>query len=557
MRITFGTFGGIIPRYTQRQLPGTAASIAHNCKLRNGYLDAWREPCQFAEVAPTSVSFHIHGCCVQAWDTVVSAAETAPDWGRYYITGRKDYPEAVSTNGECEPHYARLGIPAPATPPACSGPEDCSRASDARNYVYTYVNRWGEEGPPSPPSNTLVVEDGDEILVTGIALPPEGFDIVAANLYRATSGFRQPDVKQQKVQTEYLLVATIELPRTSYTDKVRMAALGAPLETMKVHMPPQGLSNIVALDDVVRFAGSVRNKVYLSENFQPYNWPVKYELTLDSNIVHMGANGQKLYVTTNSHPYVIDASSCEDSKCMPVTDSDVAIPDIACQYAAGAVMTRHGMVYCSPLGLILINANATFSILTKAWFSQTDWAKIQPETARLGYWQGFLFCATDAVTFMLNIDSQPYGDITGTELVTLSDKPLDFHTSSTGTLFFLQDGKVWTWDTGDTYREFIWESKELDHSTSSLSVSGGSLGSSKSAQPLWSPASVKIKSEEVTFRLVTPFTENAFERVVTNERPFRLPFKGRHIWFKFRLRGNRRVEYVDIGTAHSSVTAGA
>ena len=554
MRITFGSFGGIIPRYLDHQLPDYAATIAHDCKLRNGRLEAWREPCEFADVPDTTQSFHLHGCCVVPWDSVVYAAETAPDWGRFYITGRTNEPEVCWVDGKCEPHYAKLGVPAPPTPPSVNGTEKCGGSSDARLYVYTYVNRWGEEGPPSPPSNVLTVADGDEVLVTGLAFPPEGYEIVAINIYRAASGFRQPDVKQQKPMTEFLYVGTVELPSTSFVDNVRMAGLGAVLETAKVHMPPACLSNIVALDGVVRFAGSCRNKIYVSENFQPYNWPVKYELTLDSNVVHLGAEGQTLYVTTNSTPYTIDLSSCEDAKCTPVTDGGVPLPDISCMGANGSVMTPHGLIYSSPLGLVLLNARAQYHIITKAWFSETDWAQVHPETACLAYWEGFLFCSTQNVTFMLNINTDPYGDMKGSELVTLSDKPTAFELSNTGTLFFLQDGKVWTWDKGDTYRPYLWESKELSHNGGAQRAGIPDMDSAFTT--LWSPASVKIRTEETTFRLITPFTRKAYERIVTNERPFRLPFKGRHMWFKFSLTGTHPVEFVDIGTAHSTVNAG-
>lgn len=555
MRITIGSFGGIVPRLSRHSLSAMSASIAHDVKLRNGRIEAWKEKCHYVDVLPTSLTFHLHGCCVTAWDTIVESAEVAPDWGRFYITGRTDHPEVVTLDCKCNPTYTRLGVPAPLDPPYASGPENCSRASDARSYVYTYINKWGEESAPSPASNILTVEDGATVTVSGIALPPDGYDIVAVNIYRATTGFREPDVKQQKPLTDYLYLTTLELPVTSFVDSVRMAGLGAPLETMKVRMPPEGLRNIVAMEGVVRLAGTTKNRVHMTENFQPYNWPVKYDLTLDSSIVHMGALEQKLFVTTDTVPYVIDVSSCEDMKCMPVLDAGVAIPDIACKYPDAAITTQHGFIYSSPLGLILLDAQARYHILTKKWFSEDDWAQIKPDTVRIAYWQGFLFCVTDEVSFMLNIDTDPYGDMRGSELVTISDKPVDMKVSTNGTLFLMQGGVVSVWDKGLEYRPYTWVSREL---TQGQDSGNGQLPDMTAAfGALWSPASVKIRCDDVEFTLITPVTPEAYKRKVLQHKPFRLPRVGRHLWFKVRLHGIHPVEFLEMGTANFTVNQGA
>lgn len=555
MQITIGSFGGIVPRLSPHQLASFSASIAHDAKLRNGRLEAWKEKCYFADTPPSALTFHLHGCCVTTWDTIVQSAEVAPDWNRFYITGRTEDPEVVELNCTCEPTYTKLGVPAPMVPPVANGPENCSRSSDARSYVYTYLNKWGEESAPSPASNILTIEDGTTVFVSGMELPPDGYGIVAINLYRATTGFREPDVKQQKPLTDYLYLATIELPSTSFEDNVRMAGLGAAIDTQKVRMPPKGLRNIVAMEGVVRLAGTTKNRVHMTENFQLHNWPVKYDLTLDSNIVHMGALEQKLYVTTDTTPYIIDVSSCEDMKCMPVMDAGVALPDIACKYADSAIMTQHGYIYSSPRGLILLDGQARYHILTKKWFSEDDWAQLKPDTVRLAYWEGFLFCITDEVSFMLNIDTDPYGDMRGSELVTLSDKPVDMKTSNTGELFLMQDGELTVWDKGLSYRPFTWVSRELTQGQDSGQGQVPDLTPAFGA--LWSPSSVKIRSDDVEFTLITPVTPEAYKRKVLQHRPFRLPRVGRHLWFKVRLRGIHPVEFLEVGTANFTVNQGA
>ena len=51
MQVTISNFGGIVPRYSDHNLNNIAATIAHDVKLRNGRLEAWRELCDYADVA--------------------------------------------------------------------------------------------------------------------------------------------------------------------------------------------------------------------------------------------------------------------------------------------------------------------------------------------------------------------------------------------------------------------------------------------------------------------------------------------------------------------------
>ena len=244
MQVTISNFGGIVPRYSDHNLNNIAATIAHDVKLRNGRLEAWRELCDYADVAESNLSFHLHGCCTTAWDRVVQAAEVAPDWGRFYITGRINALESVVLDCNCNPSYFLVGVPTPLTPPVATATEECDRAADARAYVYTYINQWYEESAPSPASNIVQVKDGTTVTVSGIAFPPDGYGIIGANIYRAATGFRQADGKVQKPLTDYLYVGTVEFPSTTFTDDVKGIYLGQPLETGKVRMPPDGLRNV-------------------------------------------------------------------------------------------------------------------------------------------------------------------------------------------------------------------------------------------------------------------------------------------------------------------------
>lgn len=550
------SFGGIIPRLAEHMLALNQATIAHDVNLRNGVLESWREPCEFAVVPAGSKTYHLHGCCVLAWDCHrVSVAELTPDWGRIYITGRdcNNGLEAISIDSCCNVSYIKVGVPAPVSPPSATGGEECSRTSHARSYVYTYVTQWGEESPPSPPSNVIRVNDGSVVNVLGIIQPPEGYGVQYINLYRTASGFRVPDGKVQQQKTDYLLVATFPVGTTSYADGQKNITLGPVLETQYDRPPPAELHGVVSISDQVRLAGYKKNRIFFSEQFQPHNWPAKYDLTLDYNIVHMGVLDQRLFVTTDSIPYIIDVSSCDATKCTPVTAFDLPLPDIGCHYAHGAIMTHHGMMYASPFGIILIQPNGQWHILTARWFGEKEWLKLRPDTIRMAYWEGYLFFATDMATFLLNINGKPYGDMEGAELCTLTDKPVDMLTTNTGKLTFLQDNKIWVWDGGTKRRPYVWKSRQI----TAKSLQGSS--ELKSPMPdrdyMWWPAAIKLNGS-ATVTVEDSHGHPYYSHTLATEKPLRLPKHGRHLWYRVRFDSDAPVNYLAMGTSISSVNRG-
>lgn len=104
----------------------------------------------------------------------------------------------------------------------------------ARNYVYTYVTPWGEEGIPSSPSDTIYVREGQSITISALpSAPPAGNNYVRGiRVYRtitSTSG------------TTYFRVKTLWFPLTFVS-----ASRTANLVTAKV----SGFHNLLAGDKI-------------------------------------------------------------------------------------------------------------------------------------------------------------------------------------------------------------------------------------------------------------------------------------------------------------------
>ena len=174
----------------------------------------------------------------------------------------------------------------------------------------------------------------------------------------------------------------------------------------------------------------------------------------------------------------------------------------------------------------------------------------------MAYWEGFLFIVSDTVTFLLDINGDPYGDMKGAELTTLSDTPIDLKTSSNGTLFMLEDQTLYVWNSGDELRPYQWLSRELTGEYHQPGMAAATPQSGAALGNLWTPTSAKVRTKETEFTLVSSVGTEVYRRMVVGERPFRLPRAGRHPWWRVQFKGIEPVEFADLGTSFFTVNAG-
>jgi len=533
------TFGGLIPKYSEHSLPDNAAVAAHNVKLHNGRLEAWRERAVIEQTTSDALSFHVWGCCYLHWASCVKATEYLPDYNRLYVTGRKAYPEVV-TSVACVPEYLRLGVPAPTSALVAVGVETCGETVDHRSYVYTYVNQFGEESAPSPASVSLSIADRGAVTLSGFVSAPAGYGIVAVNLYRTATGFRTGTEKEQELVTDYLLVTTLADGVRSYVDDASIRNLGYALTTRENTPPPDDLRHICHITGTGSLVGVTNNQVYFSEDYEPANWPARYVKTLKANIVNMVASEDTVFITTDSTPYVIRGLYNQQNPMLKdYRNVDVSLPDIGCGYVCSMIVTPFGAIYASLNGLVLLRSDATFNILTASWFSSEEWRRLQPETVRLAYWQGYLICVTDVISFMLEIDGKTYSSYELGALTTISDNPVAMQVTENGELLLLEGDVIYHWDAGSSFREYLWESTKF---------SFGGEGC---------PGVAQIKTDQTVFELLDIDSRVYYHRDVFNEKPFRLPRFGRPVKFRIGLRGTGVVERIKLATMLATLEQGA
>lgn len=458
-------FAGIIPRLRKKQLPKGYATIAHDVDLTHGTIKAFLEP-RFIKDAPVpAVKMYVWGCDILTWNDCVDVAEWLPDCPRLFITGNADYPQTITMeNGKLV--YRRLGVPVPPTPPMPTvvSPTEESDRHRSTAYMATFVNNFGEESGPSMPSHDVVTEDGQVVELDFRYAPPIEYDVKKVRIYRRETGFRTGLEKEQELETHWFLLAELDVDEREFTDNVPIMHLGWAYENLDTREPPANLTNITAIPETAILAGSVQNKLLFSRNLQPNNWELSQEMTLDDNVIAMGASGNSLYVATDGHPYRVQADvGCDNRACREIHRYKQAFPMINCHTGHGAVITPYGLVYASTDGLVMLSDSPSPQVITTEVLSQDDWRQLAPHTTRLAYYKGALFVVTDKISFILWLDNNTYQDTKYKKMVTISDKPTDMFVSRQGELLLLQqNAKIEQWNAGKKLRPYKWLSATID-----------------------------------------------------------------------------------------------
>jgi len=534
------TFAGISPRTPEHQLRPGFATKALDVNLFHGTLKPWRELEYLQDAVPGALRIHQYGCCTYSWPKCVRVAEWLPNCPRLYVTGRVAYPEVALIQDNCTLTYQRLGVYAPNNAPALSFTPDSDpdTNTDQRAYCYTFKNNLGEESGPSYPSTGALVEDGAAVEVYGFEDPPIEYNITTICVYRRASGFHTGLEKEQEVVTDWLLVGEYPVGTDTVTDTTLLLNLGRAIPSRETREPPEKLRNITAISDTATLAGSVGNRLYFTENHQPWNWPIDQELTLDDNIMDMQDINGDLFVATDGYPYLIQGDAgCNKRECRAVHKFEYPLPMIACASGRGSVATPMGMVYVSQDGLVLLSKSTPPKIITDATFAFDDWRLLRPETMRLAYYMGAVYCVSEMVSFVLWLDASTYSEFEYQRLSTISDMPQDMVLTRNGQLLFLSEDKIWQWNSGDSLRPYEWISEPVNASFI-FSVSR---------------AHVTVIDYATTFELISDTA--TFSRVLGApwDKAFAVKRLGRHMQYFVRFHGIGTVEYARLGVSYEEL----
>ena len=274
---------------------------------------------------------------------------------------------------------------------------------ESRNYVFTYVTEFDEEGPPSPPSNIVdVMKEG--VVQVGMSDIPHNQSqhggsrdfVNRIRIYRAVAsetsliyalvgtlnftGGASPDS-----EAEWVSAPSPQTPETEWTgiarDAVPSVSLGEPIPSVNWFPPPNGLRGIVLLPNGI-MCGWEGNTVSFTEPSLPHAWPSAYSVTLDDDVVGAESFGNSLVVGTNGRPYLV---SGVDSASMVAKKMDHHAPLLGPGLITDA---GSGVVYASDVGLMLVGPGG--SRLMTPQFTKEAWRTFVGTRTKLTFFDNYV-----------------------------------------------------------------------------------------------------------------------------------------------------------------------
>lgn len=404
--IKIENFGGMVPRLSDRLLPNNYAAETSNAKLQSGELRGVHREKFLEEIGDDRLwAFRIPDGAGQLWidffgpgDAISNPlAEDAFD--RYYWSDDANQHVRFNTRARIaagDPEYF-LGCPTPTTAPTVMVTGGGTPVS-TRAYVYSFVNIYGDESGPSPPtvasgaaSDTWTLSDletGNPPNVVGKA--PFEFK----KIYRTQTG-------ASGVAT-FKFVAQIDYLDTTYVDTVSDTdvALNEDMDITLWAEPPIALKNIIMHPNGFA-AGFVDNALYLSVPFRVHAWPAEYVLSTEYPIVGLGVFGNSISVMTEVSPYLATGTQ---PQALTLTDSRVVEP---CLAKSSIVNILNGTYYASQNGLVAVHQGGV-DIVTNNLISQEEWvAEYKPQDIIAARYQTMYLALNDPANSLgFKIDTQ-------------------------------------------------------------------------------------------------------------------------------------------------------
>lgn len=539
-------FSGIAPAISPRLIADQFAQIAENIDFESGRLTPTTD-----DVAVFTLQNSIRRSIYYYRDTnwlewnedgvkAVPGPIPGDTLARLYFTG-DDYPRmgtaaTIVAGGIGYPANSfRLGVPAPANAPLTekTGTPDATQTPDDVSYVYTFVTAFGEEGPPSPATAPFERTDTESVTVTMPAgdLPSGNYNFGTGALkrvYRSNTG---------STNTTFQFLAEVPISTQTYVDTTPSAALGEVLPSDSWIGPPDDnaslypdgpMKGLIAVANGV-FAGFTGKRLCLSEPFLPHAWPIDYRITLEEDIVAIGAVANGIIALTNGTPYFVTGT---DPSAM--TAIRVDLPQ-ACVNVHSVVDMGSYLLYAGPDGLCAVTGGegrvVTEGLISaRQWndsFNPTGFRAFRHENTYVAFWteagvhKGFVY--------------DPRADETAiSTLTTAAEVRGGYMNPKDGELYLIVGNEVVKYRGSATKRTLTWKSKKFV-TTKPLSMSWVSVH----AQAY--PVVVKVWADgDLVAHYSLAYANNVYTQTVTvpngastgslREPVMRLPPRVAQVW---------------------------
>lgn len=369
------TFVGMFPRRGARLLDDTMAYFANNAFLTNGYVRG-RNADKLLKVfpfVPRRVRRVIDENDAEGFLTfvtpnvdIVAAPLVNDSFNRLYWAGEGILPGFTTRDRVIAGQLGyRLGAVAPTLAPTATnqgGGSDPALPAETRLYVFTYVDAFGQESQPSPPSNIVTIRADEDARVTFPAFAqPAGYPTVTKRrLYRTVPG---------QTASAFFFVADVDVALSNYDDTQSgtLVALNETMPSATWAAPPDTMSGMVAMPNgfLVGFSG---RDLLFSEPFRPHAWPVEYTLSVEDEIVGLAVFDTNVVVLTKGIPYMASGVNPGGMSLVKVG------PTNACVARRSIVAMPGAVVYASEDGLNAITVGGN-DLLTRDMIGRDEWRR--------------------------------------------------------------------------------------------------------------------------------------------------------------------------------------
>jgi hypothetical protein len=440
-------FTGEIPRLVPRLLPDTAAQNAVNARLESGGLSPYRQP-KFIQRIDTIAAGSIETIYRDstgtwlAWDKPVYVAPGPVAADRLYIFG--DGAPQMKVDGTTYP----LAMPMPSAPLTATVSGAGTGDIFDRVYVYTWVSGFGEESEPSAASTSVQWQNGQTVTLSGFDAVPAGRNITTQRIYRSQTSLSGTDL---------YFIAERAATNANFIDNVSQSNQNEPLPSLNWNAPIDTLTGLISLPNGMMAAFSGK-QLWFCEPWRPHAWPESYALTMDYNIVALGAYGTTIVVATDGQPYIVSGAS-------PDTMSQQKLElNLPCINARGLVDLGYAIAYPSNDGLVVASSSGA-NVVTDQLMTRDDWIKTAPDRFVSGQFFGLYFASYEYVDPQGNAQSGSFIiDLTGQEAFlkrTNYKADATWYDISGGNLYLCIGQDIYEWDALDSENDILnWKSKQ-------------------------------------------------------------------------------------------------
>lgn len=535
-RLTQRSFAGMLPRAHPTQLPDTMAARALDCRLDRGTLRALRDDRVDFVLQPGAsdndmVNVYHGGCCYLFEPCGSSLAWV--DYGCNMVFGAnikgRDYPVQATPDEACDRIWCRLGLPCPPSTLGVSwlNATQTEGRVTARSFMYTYVNKYGQESVGSVPTPVTMKDFDNSVVLDGWVAPGPEYYVTHVNLYELRSGVASAAATAAGSEGVFVLVGTVEIDKPSFALHPTRVIPG-PIYDAELHEQPPAELRDVRFWHESQLAGIDGRYVRFSEPRRWHAWPDKYRVETQAAPLRFFASQTFGYVLTCEHPEVFDIrNDCGTSGCRHPTVHPEALPLIGVE---AATMWGDGVVYASRRGLVLMHG-AEAKVFTEDIWTQEQWDALRPDTARMAVFEGYLFMTTEVSTFRIKLPSSVWSPPDRFDITELSILPRSWFVTRDGRLVYFAAGRVLEWGRGTGLLPYTYTSRTF--------VTPSAQG--------WGALKIVSDTNDVTLELVS--TERT---IYSGKVPFNKPmwvknrFGGTHHWYT--LRGTAEVNEIHIAT---------